>query len=140
MSPMANPRPCATPGCPVLTSGGLCPAHARGRELRRGSPASRGYDRRHQAWRAVVLARHPLCLGWPRGLHPPLAPVPATVADHVVPLRDWDRDPVWARGKLAAFLIADGHAAGPEDLAAWSLENGAGLCASCHARKSREER
>jgi hypothetical protein len=124
----------------VLTSGGLCPAHARGRELRRGSPASRGYDRHHQAWRAVVLAQHPLCLGWPRGRHPAAQPVAATVADHVVPLRDWERDPAGARARLVAFLVAHGQAPDDPACSAWSIENGAGLCASCHARKSREER
>jgi 5-methylcytosine-specific restriction protein A len=140
MTPTANPRPCSTPGCPALTSGGPCPAHARQREQRRGSSTARGYDRHHQAWRAVVLGAHPLCLGWPRGRHPEGRPVAATVADHVVPLRQWERDPAGARAQLLAFLAAHGQPSSDPALAAWSLENGAGLCASCHARKSREEK
>lgn len=141
MSPWANRRPCPTPGCPALTGGGPCPAHARGRARERGSPSSRGYGRHHQAWRAVILARDPLCLGWPRGTHPATRPTPATIADHVIPLRTWATDPVHAQHRLFAFRAAHGQPTlHPGSWGAWSLENGAGLCVTCHARKSREER
>lgn len=51
-------------------------------DLARGTAASRGYDARHRAWRAAVIARDPYCKigikceGEAR----------STVADHVKPL------------------------------------------------------
>jgi hypothetical protein len=128
MSPTANPR-----HRPERSS--------QERENFRGSASSRGYDRHHQAWRLLVLNQQPLCVGWPRGLHPRGLPKPAFVADHVVPLRTWAADPALARRQLAALLASEGRPlALTEETGAWSLENGAGLCFQCHARKSRSER
>jgi 5-methylcytosine-specific restriction protein A len=72
------------------------------------SPASRGYDRHHQRWRAMVLARCPYCR------HCEIAGrvTIAIVADHIRPLRQGGD---------------------------WAIENGQGLCLSCHARKTRKE-
>jgi len=53
-----------------------------------------------------------MCVGFPVGVHGD-APPPATEADHVIAI---------------------------EDGGGWSIENGQGLCASCHGRKSLDER
>lgn len=59
-------RPCLHPGCPALSTGPRCPAHTvaykHAYEHDRGSPASRGYDRRWQKLRAAHLARQPACV------------------------------------------------------------------------------
>ena len=79
---------------------------ARATELR-GTSAQRGYmSLAHRAWRAAVLARYPVCVGLG-------CDRPATVADHIVPIK---------RG-------------GPR----YALSNGQGLCAACHAAKTRRE-
>jgi 5-methylcytosine-specific restriction protein A len=54
----------------------------------RGSAASRGYGRRHESWRKMILARDPLC----KIAHFCGGMAPSTVADHVISLRsggDW---------------------------------------------------
>jgi 5-methylcytosine-specific restriction enzyme A len=113
--PTAPKRPCPVPGCRHLTDAGRCPEHGAAR--RRLHDQARTYDHaerygaRHRRWRAMVLARDPLCRGHPEGIHGD-APPPSVVADH----------------KLAL-----------EDGGDWSLENGQGLCVQCHNRKSREE-
>ena len=72
-------------------------------------PASkRGYGARHRRWRAAVLARDPICRGWPPGSR---CLSEATVGDHVTPLR------------LGG--------------APYELENGQGLCRDCHWLKTR---
>jgi 5-methylcytosine-specific restriction endonuclease McrA len=126
-------RPCARGGCPNLQP---CPAHPRvrwaGADDRRGTSAQRGYDARHRRWREVVLARDPLCVaclaaGRTRA---------ATVADHVVPLRAWSRDPEAAARQLAAVLRARGVEADEGELHPWALANGQGLDRWCHQVKS----
>jgi 5-methylcytosine-specific restriction protein A len=83
--PWAPKHPCATPGCAALVERGQsrCHAHraayARAYDEERGTPAQRGYDARHRAWRQAILARDPICKLCGR--------VPSTVADHVTPLR-----------------------------------------------------
>ena len=74
---------------------------------RRPSRQARGYDARHDAWRRAVLTEHPWCKD-PRRRHPD-ALLPATHADHIVP-------------------IAQGGT--------WLLENGQGLCHDCHSAKT----
>lgn len=49
--PSALLRCCPSPGCPELTTGGPCATHARVREQRRGSAASRGYGPKWKAFR-----------------------------------------------------------------------------------------
>jgi 5-methylcytosine-specific restriction enzyme A len=57
---------CRVPGCGALCDGGYCDKHSRQAAPRlydqaRGSPSKRGYGRRHQRWRTMILARDPLC-------------------------------------------------------------------------------
>lgn len=52
------PKPCAMAGCPELVTGGLCHDHARAKEARRGSAASRGYGPQWQRTRTIYLTRH----------------------------------------------------------------------------------
>jgi 5-methylcytosine-specific restriction endonuclease McrA len=110
MSPSALPHSCSIAGCPERAgSGGRCPAHQRpvNRQQHQGI-----YDTaKHRTWRRMVLARHPICEGWPPGCHG-LAVVPSVVADHIVPLSEGG---------------------------GWVLSNGAGMCISCHNRKTNEE-
>lgn len=77
----------------------------------RGSAASRGYGAQHRRWRAMVLARDPFCVD-PYVRHGRFGPEPAIVADHIVRL---------------------------EAGGSWALENGQGLCESCHAIKRASE-
>jgi 5-methylcytosine-specific restriction endonuclease McrA len=73
----------------------------------------------------MVLARHPLC---GCGCHGP-----AVVADHVVPLSAWARDPCGAAARLLALRPA------ADTLDAWSLDNGQGMCAASHNAKTARE-
>jgi 5-methylcytosine-specific restriction protein A len=63
--PTQPPRPCARPGCTILTTTGYCDAHAKARRAERnnwrGTPASRGYDKAWTATRLRYISRHPLC-------------------------------------------------------------------------------
>jgi hypothetical protein len=56
---MRAPRPCATPGCPVVVTSGHCSSHAR------PGPRARGYNRAHDTKRAAiapaVAAGHATC-------------------------------------------------------------------------------
>ena len=59
-------RPCARSGCPAIVDRGYCDAcrpfsEQAIQERRRGSAASRGYDRHWQRFRTWYLARHRLC-------------------------------------------------------------------------------
>ncbi len=112
-------RICQRPGCGAVCMERYCDKHlfadsrkaARAAfDKKRGSSRSRGYDRRHEAWRKAILARDVLCKI--NILCSPELPAIATVADHVIPL-----------------------AAGGD----WSLENGQGACASCHSHKTATE-
>lgn len=110
-------RPCARPGCPTLVDRGYCAEHERQRQRTydrsRGKTAERGYGAQHRKWRAMVLARDPVCVD-PYGVHAERGEVVAsTVADHIVPIR---------RGG-----------------ARFDLANGQGLCASCHGVKTARE-
>jgi len=62
--------PCREPGCKARCNGPYCSAHERNnlaaddchrRDRERGSAAARGYGRRWQRLREMVLARDPLC-------------------------------------------------------------------------------
>jgi 5-methylcytosine-specific restriction protein A len=66
----------------------VCAEHAsedprRVHDRERGSAASRGYGRRHEKWRKLILHRDPLCkiARFCDGL------APSVVADHITPLR-----------------------------------------------------
>ena len=142
-----RPRsPCSATGCPNLNP---CPIHGRQAEQaydKRGrATAQRGDAARDRRWRELVLAAHPVC-GDPERAHPGVVRA-STVADHVVPLRQWEdqprssRTPIFTQAAiaLARILAARGIKADMQQLGAWSLENGQGLCASCHAVKSGRE-
>lgn len=108
---------CPTPGCCNLTTGGPCVVCKKGREVRRGSAHSRGYnDARYHAWReAVLLQSDGLCVCC---LSTNLVTI-ARVADHIVP-----------------------RSAGG---AQYDVENGQGLCdgqtgRGCHDVKRSAER
>lgn len=45
-------RPCAQPGCPVLTTTRRCDSHTKTLELARGTRQQRGYGRHHEKTRA----------------------------------------------------------------------------------------
>jgi 5-methylcytosine-specific restriction protein A len=59
-------RVCSQPGCPAIyptTEGSRCAAHRRAADRARGTARDRGYNTRgHQAFRAGVLTRDPVCV------------------------------------------------------------------------------
>lgn len=55
-------RVCIEAGCPVLTEGTRCPAHARERDRARGTSKERGYGYAHQKLRARLI---PQAIGKP---------------------------------------------------------------------------
>lgn len=107
----------------------------------RGSAASRGYGRRHEKWRLLILHRDPLCK---------IAKIckgeaPSTIADHVIPLRStWAKLTPDQRERVRQFFCAgyyglvDPEAALKQYL--WAEENGQGACQACHNWKTRMER
>ena len=82
--PNLPPHPCAQSRCPRLTHRRYCEAHERvirqSFDRERGSAASRGYGRRWQRLRKLVLARQPICQ-WPNCM------TEATEVDHIKPRR-----------------------------------------------------
>lgn len=128
---------CSTPGCNrEAVHRGRCRPCGRQYEAERGSARSRGYDRRHERWRRNVLARHPLCQSWPREEE---CLAPATVADHVVPIRTETRDRAL---ELVGKMLGADALADLEMAISWkswlrfAAANGQGLCARCHGRKT----
>jgi 5-methylcytosine-specific restriction enzyme A len=87
--PTAMKRSCLYPGCgQAQEQGGYCPAHAHLRplppsEAQRGSPSARGYGRRWQQLRMMVLRAHPACV---------VCGEPATDVDHITPKRQGGQD------------------------------------------------
>jgi 5-methylcytosine-specific restriction protein A len=59
-------RVCSQPGCPTIyppTEGSRCAQHRRAADRARGTARDRGYNTRgHQAFRAAVLTRDPICV------------------------------------------------------------------------------
>jgi 5-methylcytosine-specific restriction protein A len=114
--PTASMRICQRPGCGQLCVERYCPKHLfadsrkaarRNYDAKRGSAHARGYGRRHERWRNIVIARDPLCrinIMCDKDF-----PAPSTDADHVIPIN-----------------------AGGD----WSLENGQGACHACHSYKT----
>src|SRR4029453_1358159 len=100
-------RPCGIPGCPVLTNGPRCPAHARQHERQRGSRIDRGYDKEWLRLRSWFMAQpeNQLCRHcWMKGI--------VTVAvdcDHVIPFRG-QHDPRRLDPKNLQPLCRDCHA------------------------------
>ena len=80
--PRAPARPCTTPGCPALTSGGRCGMHRQqaDRNYRRSRPDDSFYH--GAAWRRLrrtFLDANPLCIN---------CGGEANTVDHIVPLRE----------------------------------------------------
>jgi len=111
--PRAAQRMCVVCKAPCI--GRTCAAHAeqdpeRERDRFRGSASSRGYGRRHEKWRKLILNRDPLCrinVKCSKDL-----PAPSTVADHIIPL---------SKG------------------GSWRDDNGQGCCEPCHNWKRSQE-
>ncbi len=82
--PDAPLSPCRHPGCPARQKGPYCDAHKQEKwqpyDRARGTPASRGYDARHRKWRAVILARDPICKICDEA--------ESVIADHILPVED----------------------------------------------------
>lgn len=107
----AFPTPCAHPGCHAASYMPYCEKHSKVRQ--RVSPSKRGYGRRHERWRRLVLQVDPVC-HWPlpdgrRCLEP------ATIADHIKPRAEY-----------------------PE--LAYDVGNGHGVCQRHHNTKTAEEK
>lgn len=73
--------PCREPACGAICAEAYCDKHRHAKEKRRGTSHSRGYGRRHQRMRTMVLSEEPFCLrcraqGIARS---------SVVMDHIVP-------------------------------------------------------
>jgi 5-methylcytosine-specific restriction enzyme A len=115
--PISAPKPCSYPGCNVLVRGqSRCALHAKKDRLefekRRGSAASRGYDRHWKKARDKFLSEEEncYCVG-PDHLG---KGVLATVVDHIIPHKN-DRRLFWDK------------------------RNWQPLCKSCHDKKTARE-
>lgn len=77
--PKRSYRPCSHPGCGTLTKDGQCQAHRSGRDYDRfrGSRHQRGYGRRWEKLRVMILNRDPLCRA--------CGSAPSAEVDHIVP-------------------------------------------------------
>lgn len=113
--PTARPTRCPIPGCHRLTTQrGRCEEH-QPKPWANPSANTRTLTSADRArFRRMVLDRDPVCVctGW-CGTHYGPCTQPATEADHIVPIG-----------------LGGAHHAG---------ENGAGLCASCHLEKSKQD-
>ncbi|MEA5014274.1 MAG: HNH endonuclease signature motif containing protein [Candidatus Limiplasma sp.] len=111
--PMKPKRPCGKPGCPELTAGRYCGAHAREAEAlynkyRRDPNTKQRYGRMWPRIRARQLAQHPLCAMCQKDGRA----TPANEVHHIVPL-------------------SQGGTHAPENLMS--------LCKSCHSRITASE-
>ncbi|MBF0185454.1 MAG: HNH endonuclease [Magnetococcales bacterium] len=113
--PIKPPRPCTHPGCKeVVMVGSRCArhqyqSHAAYGQQRREHDGEAGFysTSRWRACRAAFLRDNPLCCKC-------VYPTPATIVDHVVPIKQGgDR---------------------------WSTSNMQPLCKPCHDRKTMTER
>jgi len=111
MSPFAPKHPCGYPGCTTLTDSARCDRHRkqeqREYDMRRGTPAARGYGYKWRIASKAFLAQNPLC----RECLKKGRLVAATEVDHVIP----------HKGDLALF---------------WNRDNWQSLCRRCHSRKT----
>ena len=99
---------CSVPGCPEFTDSGRCEDHRREADQRRGTARQRGYGTRHETqFRAVVLARDPVC-----------------VLCKQAPSRHADHHPDSRRELAAAGRDAD------------DPRYGRGLCGPCHSSET----
>ena len=93
-------------------SGQGCPTCAGTKEQQRGTRHERGYTNEWDRYSKGRLARYPLCVGYPAGLHDK-APVLAQCTDHIVS----------AKQRPDLF---------------WEPSNHASLCMDCNRRKAIE--
>lgn len=84
------------------------------RERERGSSAKRGYGYRWQQYSKARLRRHPLCVGYPAGVHGERVAL-ATQTDHIEAVK------------------------GPADPLFWDAGNHQSLCDGCHSTKTVKE-
>jgi 5-methylcytosine-specific restriction protein A len=87
--PYKPKKPCAHPGCPNLTAGRFCPAHAKQdarnyEQYRRDPDTRRRYGRAWKRIRDRYIAAHPLCEQCSAAGHI----TPAQEVHHIVPLSD----------------------------------------------------
>ncbi len=95
--PTSPSSPCRYQRCPALTDhpSGYCPEHRGTYDQRRGTPASRGYDRTWRKLSKQVLKEEPLCRRCRRA--------DSVLTDHIVPKRAGGTD---ARSNLQALCKA----------------------------------
>jgi 5-methylcytosine-specific restriction protein A len=85
--PYKPKRPCSHPGCPALTDGQFCPAHAKAdarnyAKYRRDPETNKRYGRAWRKIRAAYIAAHPLCEQCQRAERL----TPAREVHHILPL------------------------------------------------------
>lgn len=96
--PARPKRPCSHPSCPELVERGRCDAHqaahlaaqreeTRAYDVRRGSPAARGYDSRWRRYAKRYLRKHPVCACGCRQ--------PSEEVDHITPVNGPDDPHFW---------------------------------------------
>lgn len=111
MSPQSLPRACIVAGCPGrATEHGRCEVHQVPEVYGESQPVY--HLAKHRHWRRHVLRLHPICPGWPEGVHAGVI-VETVVADHIVPLSEGG---------------------------GWHVSNGRGLCLACHSKRHAAER
>lgn len=100
--PSAPRRPCAKPGCNVLSNSTYCEAHTKAKEVavkvervrydkERGTAHSRGYDGRWSKYSKQFRINNPLCvMCLEKGKL-----TPAQCVDHIVPVTDKDDPLFW---------------------------------------------
>lgn len=85
--PWRPKKPCSSPGCPKLTDGRFCEAHAKQESKRydaqRGKTAERGYGWTWQKRRRRWLQEHPLCVDCEKEGRV----TAANEVDHIIPRR-----------------------------------------------------
>lgn len=138
--PYAPQRPCPHSGCPTLTTGGLCPAHARQSiqrmDQQRGTAHARGYT--YGDWQP--FRRRFLATLVDAGITP--------VCGAALPTGPRTRDSLCLDAGLLTFTSADGsslHLDHEPSLEDWERRNPTIVCdlnrivlkcAACHARKT----
>jgi 5-methylcytosine-specific restriction protein A len=110
--PRAAKSACQAPGRTNAGDGKYCAQHEHlgranrlQRDKERGSSHERGYDKRHQRWRVLVLKRDPLCK---------IAKLcggfaASTEADHVVPIREGGARLTWRTARARANRVTRGR-------------------------------
>jgi 5-methylcytosine-specific restriction protein A len=89
-----------------VRQGSYCAVHEAERkreaDRRRPNAAQRGYDSKWQRYALSFLRVHPLCFGYPPGLHGDVPPF-SQVVDHILPMEDGGGQ--YDRGNLQALCV-----------------------------------